>query len=383
MPVALGGSTLQLQASRQAVLWPTRNLSRVFSLRASLLACCQQKRNEVFQIFFRKTLCVIRPHQGLARFLERPQFGLLKRVQLLARVQHLNGKAVFVQHHSMQLYPLGCHHRRSLIFLRKVLHRLGQPCRQPLTRTAHRLRKIFEGPGCPGGTEICTQSAAFALHHVAGSTGCAAVEECLPMRCISRLCRGSLLLHAADVGNHLPDFLVRHAHPDSSIRCRRHGGACDPFVNVVKDFSVGIAVMFLCVREVRAASSSPRSQAMAESAVQPELVFTQLRHSRVPGKWIFLLRAQRRCCGPEKHRRDRSGNHRPPPLPVTEEFREGSASRFTHIFGDARSVGGFASHAKSPFMNSQQSWISATIPSAAAKKSDARPYASLLTAPAN
>jgi len=64
----------------------------------------------------------------------------------------------------------------------------------------------------------------------------------------------------------------------------------------MKKFCVGIAVMFLCTREVRAASSAPRSQAMAESAVQTKLVFTQLRHFRVPPRMdFFFLRAQ--CWG--------------------------------------------------------------------------------------
>src|SRR5882724_632205 len=108
-----------------------------FSLGASLLTRRQQKRNEIFQILLRERFRVIGRHQGFARLLIRTQLGPLEGMQLLASVQHFDGKTVFVQHHALQLCPVGSYHRRRFILLRKILHRLGEPCRQPLTRAAH------------------------------------------------------------------------------------------------------------------------------------------------------------------------------------------------------------------------------------------------------
>src|SRR5260370_29101315 len=151
------------------------------SLCASLLARRQQKRDEILQILFGKTLGIARRHQGLARLLERTQLGLLKRMQLFPGVQHLNRKTVFVEHHALQLCPLGSYHCCGLIFLRKILHRLGQSCRQSLARTAHRLPKIINGPGCPRGREIRPHAPALAIHHLAGSPGRTPVEKVCPL----------------------------------------------------------------------------------------------------------------------------------------------------------------------------------------------------------
>jgi hypothetical protein len=60
-------------------------------------------------------------------------------------------------------------------------------------------------------------------------------------------------------------------------------------MDVVKHLGVGIAVMLLRTREVRAASAAPRAQTMAKRAIRPELRFSQSRDFGIAGKRIFLL----------------------------------------------------------------------------------------------
>jgi hypothetical protein len=106
------------------------------------------------------------------------------------------------------------------------------------------------------------------------------------------LSRG-LHLHAADVGNDLPNLFVGHANADAAVGGGRHSRARDAIVNVVEDFGVGIAMTLLRARQIRSAAAAARAETVAESAVQPELIFTELGDFRITGIRILFLGRQR------------------------------------------------------------------------------------------
>jgi hypothetical protein len=66
-------------------------------------------------------------------------------------------------------------------------------------------------------------------------------------------------------------------------------------MNIVEHFDIGVAVALLRTRQVRAAASTARAEAVAEGAVQTKLIFTEFRHFRVASEGILFLGLEGSC----------------------------------------------------------------------------------------
>jgi hypothetical protein len=120
----------------------------------------------------------------------------------------------------------------------------------------------------------------------------AAIEKFLAVRRVPQGLPGSFYLHAAKVGDHLPDFFFRHADTLLGGAIWRHRRARDSFIDGPEELSVGVAVPFVRPGQVRTASSTTRAEPMAERAIRAKLKLPELGGLGIPRKRIRVLRAE-------------------------------------------------------------------------------------------
>ena len=127
------------------------------------------------------------------------------------------------------------------------------------------------------GGQLRAQPPAFAVDHVAERAIRVAIKQFFAMRHAARGLRRSFHFLAANVGDDLPDLLIGHAHALPVGPVGRHGGAGNSVADDLKHFCVGVRVLLLRARQIGTAASAVRSQAVAQRAVDAELVLPRLR----------------------------------------------------------------------------------------------------------
>src|SRR3989442_622580 len=205
----------------------------------------EEKSDDVLQILFAQGLHVVSRHQGLAALLEGAQLVFFQKMNLFARVHHLQREAVFVQDHAGYFLSVRSHDRHGFILLRELFHRFGNSLRQAAARIADGLDDVFDGAHAAGAREIRPEAASFPFHHVARGASSGAIAKPSVLRRVARRLRRRLLLHAANVGDDLPNLLCRHAHALLRGAIRRHGRAGNALVNRAEEVGIGIPVTFL------------------------------------------------------------------------------------------------------------------------------------------
>src|SRR5262249_42201530 len=121
-----------------------------------------------------------------------------------------------------------------------------------------------------GRCQLRPEPSAFSIHHVACSASSLAVKELLATLCISRS-NIRLFFDAADVRYNLPNLFIRHSHANATRSGRRHGRSWNPFVDIVKNFLVGISVPLWRACQIRPTATASRAQSMAKRAVHAKL----------------------------------------------------------------------------------------------------------------
>src|SRR3954463_16526654 len=124
------------------------------------------------------------------------------------------------------------------------------------------------------------------------------MEQLFAMRRIPSGLR-RLYLHAAKVSNDLPDLVRCHAHALLRRPIRRHRRAWHTFTNRSEQIRIRISVLLLRPRQIRAASSTPRSEPVAKGAIRPKLELSLLRRLRIIAERVLLL----------SHKRPRRDSH--------------------------------------------------------------------------
>ncbi len=99
----------------------------------------------------------------------------------------------------------------------------------------------------------------------------------------------SFNLHAADVGDNLPDLLVGHADALAVGSVGRHCSAGDSVADYLKHLRVGVNMLLLGPRQVGAAAAATRSQPVAERAVDAELRLARLCGLGIVGVGIAFV----------------------------------------------------------------------------------------------
>src|ERR1700676_231354 len=259
-------------------------------------AHAQHVGNEVLQIFVAQGFGVVGRHQGFAGFLERFQFVFVEEVDLLARVHHLQGEAVFVEDYALKFGAVGGDDLHGLVFLGKFFHGFGDSLRQAAAGFADRFDQVVEGARGAGGGEIGTEAAAFAIDHVAGGAG-RSVEQRFAASGVAGGFGGGFFLDAANVSDHLPDFLGSHANALLGGAVGGHGGAGNAVVDSVEEIGVSAAVLFPGAGQVGSTAAAAGSEAVAEGTIGAKLEFAELCHLfsclGIAGVGIFVLSASR------------------------------------------------------------------------------------------
>src|SRR5258706_14687819 len=130
----------------------------------------------------------------------------------------------------------------------------------------------------------------FAMHNAAGG-----------------LCR-RLHLHAADVGNNLPDLFFRHADALPVGPVGGHDGARNSIADYLKHFRIRMYVLLLCPRQVRPAPTAVRPQSVAKRAIDAELRLTGFRGLGIVSIRILIVRSIGRS-GREHQESGANGRH--------------------------------------------------------------------------
>src|SRR5260370_4186622 len=99
----------------------------------------------------------------------------------------------------------------------------------------------------------------------------------------------SFYLHAADVGDDLPDLFVSHADVLAIGSVGRHCCAGDSVADYLKHFRVGVNMLLVGPRQVWAAAAATRSQPVAKCAVDAELRLTGLGGLGIVGVGVAFI----------------------------------------------------------------------------------------------
>ena len=122
-------------------------------------------------------------------------------------------------------------------------------------------------------SEVRPEATALALHHVASGAACRALEDLFAVGRIPHRLNRSFHLHAANVGDYLPDFFFRHADTLLCSAVLWHSRTRNTFIDRPKKISIGISVFFLRARQIGAASAAASAKPVAKRAVRAKFKF--------------------------------------------------------------------------------------------------------------
>src|ERR1700732_2341206 len=138
-------------------------------------------------------------------------------------------------------------------------------------------------------------------------------EKFFPLlRLAGGFCFG-LHLHAANVGDHLPNLLLGHAHTLLRRAILRHRRPWNAFIDGSKQVRVPISVLLVHARQIWTASSASRTEPMAKRAVRPKLKLSELCRFRIIRERVFVLRRHVRGDSENSYQRYSIGDYRGAP----------------------------------------------------------------------
>ena len=197
-------------------------------------------------------------------------------MNLFGGVHHLQAELIFVQSDALDLLPVRSHHGDGFVFLGKLFGRFGESPGQPLAGIANGLDQRLNGSRRAHRGQIRSETSALPFHHVTGGTVGVAVKEFFAVGGVAeRLCR-RLHLHASQIRDDLPNFLVGHADALTVGSVGGHHRARNSLADVLEQFGVGVSVTLVGAREIGTTAAAARAQAVAEGAVDAEFKFASL-----------------------------------------------------------------------------------------------------------